>query len=1270
VRSRFISDLQDPLSRFSTGGEDSNFLPVSYYLAASHSGGGAPVSTSPVNLPTPTPNIPDESIEAQAAQNGSGGPGSVVAVTSGGGGITINLMFDAAAMAAPASFRAGIQQAASILSATITNKITVNINIDYSGTGGGAAAGPDSGQFVSYSTVRTDLINNAAPGDTTFNALPTGSKIQAQSSVAVWNAQLKLFGLLGANDTTTDDGSATFATDISPNLLVGVALHELTHALGRVPYGSQPDIFDLYRFTSVGTYLFANGNTAPAAYFSLDGGNTKIADFGRNSDPSDFLNSGVQGSNDPFDEFYGGSTLQSLTTADKEQLDALGFNTVVSTAGISVAPTASKAVQGGALVTLLSATPNITDPASTTLSGATIKIANAGGNAVAGDQLFVNGVQNGSVGNGVTASWNASTGTLTLTGGASIAIYDALLSEVSYQDTGTDTSSGSHPVRTVTWTVNDGTNSYTTTSQIVVDRVPVATNDVATNVVGSTVTVTAASGVLSNDTDLDGDKLTVTGISDVTKGAGSVGAPLAGVYGHLTLNGDGSYSYVADISAALNSAPTGSHLLDSFTYTASDGNGGTATKTLTVTLDRLPVVTAANVALGVGQASVAASSLFTASDPDGNAITTYGFMDTGTGHFVLNGVVQANNQEIDVTAAQLSQLTYQSIPGSPADTLEVRVSDGTLWSIWTSFTVTPPLVVIQTDGSTSLVQVGSNYFLDPVGGSSGPELKFGGSPVVPGVGQFSGWAAIGAVQTASGYDVAWKDAATNQYAVWTTDSNGNFVSSTGAIAATGTTLETLERTFNQDLNGDGVIGIPITVIQTDGSTSLAQAGSNYFLDPVGGSSGPELKFGGVPVVPNAGQFAGWAAIGAVQTASGYDVAWKDAATNQYAVWTTDSNGNFVSSTGAIAAISSTLEIYETTLNQDLNGDGVIGIPTVVIQTDGSTSLVQVASNYFLDPVGTLSGPELKFDGVPVVPNAGQFAGWAAIGAVQTSSGYDVAWKDAATNQYAVWTTDSSGNFVSSTGAIAANSAALETYETTFNQDLNGDGMIGIPTVVIHTDGSTSLVQVGSNYFLDPVGTLSGPELKFGGVPVVPNAGQFAGWAAIGAVQTSSGYDVAWKDAATNQYAVWTTDNNGNFVSSTGAIAATSTTLETYESTFNQDLNGDGIIGIPVASVKSATSSSAVLQEVSVKFASADTFVFGWGSHTGDLPNPWVGENETWVARNHPAEFLHNALASQWQAQASSMIDGHDNLINPSHHDGLAAVNFHLTDLHSSHFVFG
>ncbi|MBG1232234.1 NF038122 family metalloprotease [Aestuariivirga litoralis] len=253
-----------------------------------------------------------------------GAAGTFAAVSSGG--ITFNLLFDAAAAAAPQSFRDGIAQAALLLANVITDKITVNLNIDYSGTGGGAAAGPDSGYYSSYSTLRSQLLASAAPGDTTFDALPVGTSIQGQSNVVVWNAQAKLFGGLAANDATTDDGSAYFATDISPNLLVGVALHELTHALGRVPYGTAPDIFDLFRFTSQGNRLFNGGATAPAAYFSLDGGATKLADFGRNSDPSDFLNSGVQGGNDPFDEFYTGSTTQALTNVDLTILHTLGFH--------------------------------------------------------------------------------------------------------------------------------------------------------------------------------------------------------------------------------------------------------------------------------------------------------------------------------------------------------------------------------------------------------------------------------------------------------------------------------------------------------------------------------------------------------------------------------------------------------------------------------------------------------------------------------------------------------------------------------------------------------------------------------------------------------------------------------------------------------------------------------------------------------------------------------------------------------------------------------
>ena len=262
MRSKFITDPQDPSDGFlNTAGVE---VYTNYFPWAGHSS-GSPFASIPVEILAP-PALTSEAVLSSSAQSG---PTSVLAMTSGG--ITINLLFDAAAMAAPASFRAGIQQAASILTAAISDKITVNIKIDYSGTGGGAAAGPDNGLYESYSSVRADLITNATLGDTTFNALPSGSSIQGQSNVAVWNAQLKLFGLLGANNTSTDDGSATFATDINPNLLVGVALHELTHAMGRVPYGppysSSPDIFDLFRFTSAGARLFSGSQHRPGRLF-------------------------------------------------------------------------------------------------------------------------------------------------------------------------------------------------------------------------------------------------------------------------------------------------------------------------------------------------------------------------------------------------------------------------------------------------------------------------------------------------------------------------------------------------------------------------------------------------------------------------------------------------------------------------------------------------------------------------------------------------------------------------------------------------------------------------------------------------------------------------------------------------------------------------------------------------------------------------------------------------------------------------------------------
>jgi hypothetical protein len=182
-----------------------------------------------------------------------------------------------------------------------------------------------------------------------------------------------------------------------------------------------------------------------------------------------------------------------------------------------------------------------------------------------------------------------------------------------------------------------------------------------------------------------------------------------------------------------------------------------------------------------------------------------------------------------------------------------------------AFTVDMTGTVIESSGSTSLVQVGSNYFLYPVGGSSGPELSFGGVPVV--AGEFGAWAPIGAEQTASGYEIAWK--VTDAYTVWNTDSNGNYLSNViGAVSGSSYALESLEPSFHQDLNGDGQTGPPVTVVEAHGSTDLTEVGDHYFLYDSSGS-GPSLKYAGTDYV--AGEFGAWAPIGAEQTASGYEI---------------------------------------------------------------------------------------------------------------------------------------------------------------------------------------------------------------------------------------------------------------------------------------------------------------------------------------------------------------------------------------------------------------
>ena len=91
------------------------------------------------------------------------------------------------------------------------------------------------------------------------------------------------------------------------------------------------------------------------------------------------------------------------------------------------------------------------------------------------------------------------------------------------------------------------------------NRAPVAGDDTATTTAGSAVSI----AVLGNDSDPDGDTLTISAVSDPPKGTATINAAKTAI----TYTPDSGFSGT-----------------DSFSYTASDGHGGTDTATVSVTV--------------------------------------------------------------------------------------------------------------------------------------------------------------------------------------------------------------------------------------------------------------------------------------------------------------------------------------------------------------------------------------------------------------------------------------------------------------------------------------------------------------------------------------------------------------------------------------------------------------------------------------------------------------------------------------------------------------
>ena len=232
-----------------------------------------------------------------------------------------------------------------------------------------------------------------------------------------------------------------------------------------------------------------------------------------------------------------------------------------------------------------------------------------------------------------------------------------------------------------TFKANDGNLDSNTATVVInvtpVNDNPVATNDSATMNQDTSVTINA----LANDTDVDGDKLKVVS---------------------TTIPPHGSVTIATDGSTITYKPASGFYGIDSFTYTISDGNGGTSTATVSLTVKFVPSTYTLTVN-SVDMYGKAASGLYTVISKSGSTVKT-GF-------------------------------TPLSFVGSAGATYSVTVSDysSTLFDHWqdNGSTTRAKSLVLNTNTTATAVFRVPTVTVSPTSGANGTSITASGTYFTP-----------------------------------------------------------------------------------------------------------------------------------------------------------------------------------------------------------------------------------------------------------------------------------------------------------------------------------------------------------------------------------------------------------------------------------------------------------------------------------------------------------------------------------------------------------
>lgn len=265
--------------------------------------------------------------------------------------LVINPVYDSSVTSL--GYSAQIQNAfntvASDFARSFTSPVTINIGVSWGKVANTAlpsnAVGASSNNlygYFSYGQV-VNYLNQSSRSNPSDTSLATAlqylpaSITSGPTNFAITSANAKALGIVSGTQSSMDAyigfaGQASnyafdpAATTSSVFDFQAVAAHELAEVLGRisgVDGGAWRSPLDLFRYSAPGVLSYDYNQ---AAYFSIDGGKTRLADFNNSAsggDRGDWLTLGS--SSDVSDAFIGQGQRKNLTAVDLRALDVLGW---------------------------------------------------------------------------------------------------------------------------------------------------------------------------------------------------------------------------------------------------------------------------------------------------------------------------------------------------------------------------------------------------------------------------------------------------------------------------------------------------------------------------------------------------------------------------------------------------------------------------------------------------------------------------------------------------------------------------------------------------------------------------------------------------------------------------------------------------------------------------------------------------------------------------------------------------------------------------------